>query len=1019
MKKKPLAISHPHLMAQVHPLKNSGISVETISAKSNDLLWWVCEKGHEWQEKVSNRVRQKEPKCKICCSLACTHPELAKELHCSRNNGLKAEDITTGSSRKVWWKCPYGHEYEATVKNRAKNGSNCPHCQKEKLPQTLSFAEKNPAAAKMLHPTKNADVHADQISMHSKAEMCFQCDKEHEWKEPVNKIAKRSHKICPICSSLGYLKPELLEEWDPQNELSPLEISSTSNKKVWWLCKVCRYRWLATVANRFYGSGCPCCSGAVASKENSLAVEYPAIASEWDYSSNEKKPSDVTSGSDEIVAWICKNGHRFKESIYNRTKRGRGCKECKSLAYLRPDLNEEWHKSNSTSPHHLSAGSGRMVKWECKKCGYVWEAKIVDRYHGHGCPNCNSGWTITRIKLFVSSILPFIDSLTEAELYLLCLKAGLLKIDNKAKGKAFVKAFSTGKFPRDDLEKFVKNEPSLVDNFLNNQTASLKDDLNDETNDLSDDMIRSNGEEELPIIQAKEVLKSIDHIVSSPFGKEEAHFFVNCAVEKIWQHVFVDENSCIQQVEHFKESDGLYSRLVKSQFLEEYAATKALPIPEGYNFTIAGKLQQPNLMQLYTAYLLKTRKRMGNWSGTGAGKTLAAVLASRVIGAKLTVICCPNNVIDGWNKMIKDIYPDSHVFIKDVSVEHTTYPSQPTYLILNYEFFQSRKGRSTLKRFTQANQIDFVVIDEVHFSKQRDPQNVSIRKQEISSFLASALNLNDNLHILGMSATPVINNLFEGKTLLELVTGKNFDHLNTQATVPNCVMLHQQFVTHGIRFRPQYPQSLQIIKENVDCFDHIPAIKGLGLKPHADDLEGVLVKAKTPYILQQLRPKTLIYTHFWNKNGVLVELEKMIAEAGWSVATFTGEAKEGLKEFLEGSADVLIASSCIGTGVDGLQRICSRLIVACLPWTHAEFEQLKGRLYRQGQRSECVEVFVPLTYATVNGTRWSYCQSRWELIQFKKSVADATVDGVIPEGHLPTKAQVSQAAMALLHNLCS
>jgi hypothetical protein len=50
-------------------------------------------------------------------------------------------------------------------------------------------------------------------------------------------------------------------------------------------------------------------------------------------------------------------------------------------------------------------------------------------------------------------------------------------------------------------------------------------------------------------------------------------------------------------------------------------------------------------MQLYIAYKIKTSPYFGNFSGTGAGKTLSAVLASRVIDSKMTLIVCPNDVV--------------------------------------------------------------------------------------------------------------------------------------------------------------------------------------------------------------------------------------------------------------------------------------------------------------------------------------------------------------------------------------
>jgi SAM-dependent methyltransferase len=100
-----------------------------------------------------------------------------------------------------------------------------------------------------------------------------------------------------------------------------------------------------------------------------------------------------------------------------------------------------------------------------------------------------------------------------------------------------------------------------------------------------------------------------------------------------------------------------------------------------------------------------------------------------------------------------------------------------------------------------------------------------------------------------------------------------------------------------------------------------------------------------------------------------------------------------------------------------LQRVCAKLIVNVLPWTNAEFEQLKGRIYRQGQAKDKVQVIVPMTYANVRGDRWSWCASKMNRLRFKKSIADAAVDGVVPEGHLRSPAQAYQDVIGWLQRL--
>src|SRR5215475_14059803 len=214
---------------------------------------------------------------------------------------------------------------------------------------------------------------------------------------------------------------------------------------------------------------------------------------------------------------------------------------------------------------------------------------------------------------------------------------------------------------------------------------------------------------------------------------------------------------------------------------------------------------------------------------------------------------------------------------------------------------------------------------------------------------------------------------------------------------------------------PAYDLGYEQREINVDCGAFLDDIRSLGQNGTPLALEQVLTRARLPVIRAQIEPKTLIYTHY--VQGIDRLLRDALVEDGWKVGFYTGEDKSGLDGFLEGDVDVLIGSSAIGTGVDGLQRVCNRLIVNVLPWTAAEFEQLKGRIYRQGQGRENVTLILPLTYAEINGQRWSWCASKMQRLRFKKSIADAAVDGMVPEGHLRTPAQAYQDVMAWLERL--
>ncbi len=55
-------------------------------------------------------------------------PEIAAQWHPTKNGDLRPEDVSAGSGKKVWWKCPVAddHEWAATIANRAGRGSGCP-----------------------------------------------------------------------------------------------------------------------------------------------------------------------------------------------------------------------------------------------------------------------------------------------------------------------------------------------------------------------------------------------------------------------------------------------------------------------------------------------------------------------------------------------------------------------------------------------------------------------------------------------------------------------------------------------------------------------------------------------------------------------------------------------------------------------------------------------------------------------------------------------------------------------------
>src|SRR4029077_7629578 len=162
------------------------------------------------------------------------------------------------------------------------------------------------------------------------------------------------------------------------------------------------------------------------------------------------------------------------------------------------------------------------------------------------------------------------------------------------------------------------------------------------------------------------------------------------------------------------------------------------------------------------------------------------------------------------------------------------------------------------------------------------PEDLSRRRQLVTALTTLAAERNPELHVLGMSATPVINNLQEGKSMIELVSGVAHDELDTRPTVPNCMALHQRLVTLGIRWMPEYRLRYDQREIEGDCGPFLREIRALGSKGTPLALEQVLTRARLPVIRAHIEAKTLIYTHY--VQSIDRELRDALTADGWKVA---------------------------------------------------------------------------------------------------------------------------------------
>jgi hypothetical protein len=124
---------YPVLASQYDRKKNT-ISANKITPGSSRNVWWICEKGHQFQRIVKRRTSNGEtdpcPRCvKDSHRLANNYPLIASQFD-KRKNSQNINSLTPKSSDYVWWICECGNSFRQTVKTRTSKGdiSECPGC---------------------------------------------------------------------------------------------------------------------------------------------------------------------------------------------------------------------------------------------------------------------------------------------------------------------------------------------------------------------------------------------------------------------------------------------------------------------------------------------------------------------------------------------------------------------------------------------------------------------------------------------------------------------------------------------------------------------------------------------------------------------------------------------------------------------------------------------------------------------------------------------------------------------------
>lgn len=367
---------NPELAKQWHPIKNKGLkdgkgrdisTPDKVAPNANQKVWWYLPydvpedypiehlRGKhfdfEWEAYICNRNKQNN-ECPYLSGkavwkgfndLATVNPELAKQWHPTKNNGLKNKDgndistpdkVTAGANEKVWWYLPYDvpddypveclrgkhfdFEWQTKVYHKS-DGISCPYLSGQEVWQGFNdLATTHPELAEQWHPTKNKSLNPEDIMAGAGKRVWWLLPYdvpadypiEHlrgkhfdfEWESSPN-CRTSSNSGCPFLSGqavwsgfndLVTINPELTEQWHPilnkdlkdkkgRDISTPDKVAPNANQKVWWKCPVCRREWQTTISHRTRGNGCPQCSESKGEKAIRKVLEDNHIKFEEQY----------------------------------------------------------------------------------------------------------------------------------------------------------------------------------------------------------------------------------------------------------------------------------------------------------------------------------------------------------------------------------------------------------------------------------------------------------------------------------------------------------------------------------------------------------------------------------------------------------------------------------------------------------------------------------------------------------------------------------------------------------------
>lgn len=408
--------------------------------------------------------------------------------------------------------------------------------------------------------------------------------------------------------------------------------------------------------------------------------------------------------------------------------------------------------------------------------------------------------------------------------------------------------------------------------------------------------------------------------------------------------------------------------------------------------------------------------------------TFESILYAEVKNKFPCLVITPSSVKYNWYEKWTEIVNNPN---RTISVIESSKKNDwdADVVIINYDIIGKKQGTGTKVNFPELVEKEWkmVICDEAHFLKEKKSQRSQAAKKILNK---------DDLTVQFLTGTAIMSKPIEIWNLLCLIGKQKLIALDWMQFVTRyCGGYKGKFgwVTDGatnilelnrklrencyirrekknvLKELPKVIKQVihipitnqkKIDKANEDFIEYVLQNKGEEAAGKAMEAEHLVALSELRKLAVQGKIKAIEqYIKDWKTSsnqkllifGIHKEpLEKLSSKFKSPLISggINSKKKQDIvKSWVEGGDQFLFANiESAGTGVDGLQKVCSNMVIIELPWRTSDIEQVIGRLDRSGQTDTPYINFL-LNDNTID-------KEMWEMLENKERVTEAVNKGI-------------------------